>query len=115
MNFPYFISNMLYENFCFVRKYIHFIFIYVVILFVCLSFYLSFFQKYLVLSVIICNPQLYHTYVRFKSSLLQENLHFLFQLYSNFICMCIIVSEFLKKIFNFISYPKLSSILSCIF
>ena len=47
MNFPYFISNMLYENFCFVRKCIDFIFNYVVILFVCLSFCLSFFQKYL--------------------------------------------------------------------
>ena len=45
MNFPYFIRNMLYKIFSFVRKCLHFIFNYEIFLFVFLSMYLSFFQK----------------------------------------------------------------------
>ena len=116
-NFPYFVINMLYEIFSFVRKYLPFIFNYVVILFVCLSFYLRF-------SKIIFNFISYHM----KSSIIsyicqiqifsstRKYLHFLFQLYSNCIWMCIIESEFFfsEKIFSFINYLKLSSILSYI-
>ena len=75
MNIPYSIINILHENFSFVIQYLHFIFHYVIILFVCLSLYLSFFpKKSSILSVIICNPQFHDTYVRLKSSVLPENV-----------------------------------------
>ena len=45
MNFPYFIRNMWNNILSFIRKCLHILFIYVIILFVCLSLYLSFFQK----------------------------------------------------------------------
>ena len=64
-----------------------------------------------IVSVILCNPQFYHTYVRWNSSVLSDNIStllfnyilkyfmliivfvivFLFQFYSNIICKLIIV------------------------
>ena len=49
------------------------LFNYILIVFVCWSLYLSFFpNKSSILSIILCNPQFYHTYVRGKSSVLYE-------------------------------------------
>ncbi len=44
---------------------------FILIVFVCLSLTLSFFlNKYSILLIILCNPQSYHTYIRWKSSVL---------------------------------------------
>ena len=52
------------------------LFNYLIILFVCLSLYLSFFlkKKSKILSVILCNPLFYHAYFRWQCSVLSENI-----------------------------------------
>ena len=77
----------------------------------CLSLYLSFVQINLqfyqlpqfssILSYI-CQMKIF--------SFIRIYLHLVFQLYSNSICMLIIVSEFFSKIFKFIKYLIISSI-----
>ena len=49
------------------------IFNHILIIFVCLSLYLSFFKKSSILLVMLCNPQIYYTYFRGKSSDLYKN------------------------------------------
>ena len=99
MNFPDLIENMLYENFSFIRKFIHFLFLlHDNCIFMPITLSEIFPWKSSILSVILCNPQFYHTCVRWKSSVLSENVSTSFQLYSNCICIPIIVSEiFLRK------------------
>ena len=65
----------------------------------------SFSKKSSDLKIILCYPQFYHTYVRWKSSVLYRNVSTSFSIISNCICMTISISEiFQKKIFNFIRY-----------
>ena len=80
----------------------------ILIVFVCPSLYLSFlFQKNLVLKIILCYPQFYHTYVRWKILFYRKifplHLSIISELYL-YAYHCI--WDFSKKIFNFISYPK---------
>ena len=82
---------MLCEIFSVVRKCVHFIFNYVIILFVCLSLYLFFPKISSILSIIICNPQFYHTYVRLKSAVLPENISTSFFNYILIIFGCLLV------------------------
>ena len=99
--FPYSIRNMLYEIFSFMRKCLHFLLNYPIILLVWLSLYVRLFQK---------NLQFYqmsYIILNFIKYILEENFQFyhkmsplLFQMYSNYICMAIIVFEvfFLKNL-----------------
>ena len=78
--------------------------------FICMPITVSdFFQKKSsILSIIICNPQFYHTYVRWKSSVLPENIYTSFFNYILIIFGCLsLYLRFWKKIFNFISYPMI--------
>ena len=59
-----FLWNMLYRIFSFVRKCLHFIFNYVITLFVCLLFFWKFSNKISILSLILCNLQFYHACIR---------------------------------------------------
>ena len=84
------------------------------IVFVCLSQYLWFFlNKSSILSVILCNPPFYHTYVRGKSSVLSECLHFLFQLcVIVFVCLSLYLRCFKENLKFFqLSYVILNFII----
>ena len=73
----------------------------------------NFLRKSSILSVFLCNPQFYHTYVRLKTVVVPENISTSFSIMWYFYLYayhCIWV--FFQKIFNFINYPKYSSILS---
>ena len=106
----FFISNIWYEIFSFVIKCLYFIFKYVIIIFVYLSLYLSFFQKKSsIYSVIICNAQFYDTYVRRKSSVLPENISTSLCNYIQIIFGCLLFWVFFKisKISSvFLSNPQ---------
>ena len=95
MNFPDLIQNMLYEIFSLIRKFLHFLFP-LHDNCICMSIIVSeiFPRKSSILLVIICNAKFYHAHVRWKSSVLSENVSTSFQLYSNCIGMSIIVYEF---------------------
>ena len=59
-----------------------------------------------IFSIIICNPQFYHTYVRLKSAVLPENISTSFFIYIQIIFGCLLVYlRFFQKNLNFISYP----------
>ena len=80
------------------------------IVFVCRSLYLSVFtNKSSILSIISCNPQFSHTYVRWRSSVLYINVSSSF--FNNtvvvFVCLSCIWG-FFQYIFNFINYLMLS-------
>ena len=71
------------------------LFNYILIVFVCRSLYLGFFpNKCSVLSIIFCNPQFYHTYVRWKSSVLYENVSspFFNNILGVFVCLSLYLS-----------------------
>ena len=74
MNFPYFVWNMLYEI-SFIRKCLHFVF-HLCDNCICMPIIASeiFPRKSSILSVILCNPQVYHTYVWWKPSVLSDNM-----------------------------------------
>ena len=102
MNFPYFISNMLYGVFHFVRKCLHFIVKYVIVLFVCLSLYLRCFSKNLQfyqLSYVILNFMIHMLDKNFSST--RKYLHFPFQLCDNSIWMPIIISDSFQENLKF--------------
>ena len=110
MNFPYLIWNMLYKIFSFLRQCLH-------IRFqlcdncICIPIIASeiFQRKSSILLVILSNPQFYHTYVRWKFSVLSQNMSSSF---FNCICMPIFVSEFsFSKIFKFKIYVILNFII----
>ena len=70
-------------------------------------------NKSSILPVILCNAQFHHTHVRLKSSVHQKISPLPFQLYSNYIWMPIVVSEFfIQKNLQFyqLSYVKLNFI-----
>ena len=72
----------------------------------------NFLRNSSILSVILCNHQ-YHTCYMKSFSFFRKCLVFLFQLYSNSPCNLINESDICcKKYFNFINYPKFSSISS---
>ena len=102
MNFPYIVRNMLYEIFRFIRKCLHFLSNYVIILFVCLSLYLSFFPN---------NLQFYqisYVILNFIIDILTENLQFYHKLSTSFLNWILIISAWLSFIWIF---SKKSSIL----
>ena len=72
--------------------------------FVCLSLYLTFFQK-IILSIILCNHQFYETCYMKIFSFIRKCFHFIFNYLLNvFICLLFYLS-FFQKIFNIINYP----------
>ena len=87
------------------------LFIYVIILFVCLSFYLSYFPKFFNFIIYPMQSSILSSiiYMKFFSSLI-KCLHFLFQLNSNYIWMVIILFEFFSKNLQFYTLSYLSSI-----
>ena len=98
MNFLYFIRNMLQEIFSLIRKCLYFLSNYVIILFVCLALYLSFFHiifnfiRYPMLSSILSSI----FQMRIFSQIIKY-IHFLSQLNFNYIYMVLIVFESFSK------------------
>ena len=115
LTFSIIISEMLYKSLQFFSENLSpFFLTYILILFVCLSLYLRFYQKMSsILSIILCNPQFYHTYVRWKSTVLSENVSssFFDCILFVFLCFSLHLSLF-QKTLNFINYLELSSIFS---
>ena len=102
MNFPYIVRNMLYEIFRFIRKCLHFLSNYVIILFVCLSLYLSFFPN---------NLQFYqisYVILNFIIDILTENLQFYHKMSTSFFNWILIISAWLSL---YLIFSKISSIL----
>ena len=87
------------------------LFNYMQLVFVCTSFYLSIFpSKSSILSIILCSPQIYHTYITWKSSLLYKNISISFFNYILIVLICLsMFLRFFKKVFNFINYVMVSS------
>ena len=70
------------------------LFNYIQLVFVCTSFYLSIFpSKSSILSIILCSPQIYHTYITWKSSLLYKNISISFFNYILIVFICLSMSE----------------------
>ena len=72
----------------------------ILIVFVCLSLYLSFFWINLILSIMLCNLQFYHTFVRWKPSILSEYISssFFNCILSVFVCLSLQLSFFSKNL-----------------
>ena len=87
------------------------LFNYILIVFVCRSLYLSIFpNKSSILSIILCNPQFYHTYVRWKSSVLYKNVSSSF--FNNTLVVFVCLSLYLSFCFpKYLQFYKLSHVI----
>ena len=87
------------------------LFNYILIVFLCRSLYLSIFpNKSSILSIILCNPQFYHTYVRWKSSVLYKIVSSSF--FNNTLVVFVCLSLYLSFCFpKYLQFYKLSYVI----
>ena len=79
---------------------------YILIIFGSQSLYLNFKKKSLIVSVTLCNPQFYHAYFRWKSSVVSENISTSLFIYILivFVCWPFYLSFFNQLNLQFYSY-----------
>ena len=92
---PIYHTNVLWKS-CFIRKYLHFLF-HLHSNCICMPIISSeFFQQFLILSIILCNPQFYHTQIRWKYAVLSENILTSFFNYILKVFVCLYIWVFSK-------------------